>query len=90
VTAKVTTLEDLRDIPPGIFDAEAAGGDVPLLRTAEVEETLLRKNLLPMEPVEWPAPKDGPLEERSRRKLLSIERGKCESWDQSSPTIQFE
>jgi len=44
VTAKVTTLEDLRDIPPGIFDAEAAGGDVPLLRTAEVEETLLRKN----------------------------------------------
>jgi hypothetical protein len=25
VTAKVTTLEDLRDVPPGFFDAEATG-----------------------------------------------------------------
>ena len=62
VTAKVTTLEDLRDIPPGFFDADAVGGDMPLLRTALVEETSLRKNLLPMEPPVWPPLQDGPLE----------------------------
>jgi hypothetical protein len=62
VTAKVTTLEDLRDIPPGLFDPESTGDDAALLRTVVVEETLLRKNLLPSEPVEWPALKDGPLE----------------------------
>jgi hypothetical protein len=62
VTAKVTTLEDLRDIPPGLFDPESTGDDAALLHTVVVEETLLRKNLLPSEPVEWPALKDGPLE----------------------------
>jgi hypothetical protein len=62
VTAKVTTLEDLRDIPPGFFDAGAVGGDMPLLRTALVEETSLRKNLLPMESPVWPPLQDGPLE----------------------------
>jgi hypothetical protein len=76
VTAKVTTLEDLRDIPPGFFDAEATGGDVSLLRTAEVEETLLRKNLLPMEPVEWPALKDGPLEGAITTKIVVDRMGK--------------
>jgi hypothetical protein len=62
VTAKVTTLEDLRDIPPGLFEAERTGGDVALLHTEVVEEILMRKNLLSSEPVEWPALKDGPLE----------------------------
>jgi hypothetical protein len=76
VTAKVTTLEDLRDIPPGFFDAEATGRDVSLLRTAEVEETLLRKNLLPMEPVEWPALKDGPLEGAITTKIVVDRTGK--------------
>jgi len=76
VTAKVTTLEDLRDILPGLFDAEATGGDVSLLRTAEVEETLLRKNLLPMEPVEWPALKDGPLEGAITTKIVVDRTGK--------------
>ncbi|HKN75597.1 MAG TPA: hypothetical protein VJW94_10505 [Candidatus Acidoferrum sp.] len=33
VTARVTTLEELRDTPPGLFDAAASGGDVPLLHT---------------------------------------------------------
>jgi hypothetical protein len=76
VTAKVTTLEDLQDIPPGFFDAEATGGDVSLLRTVEVEETLLRKNLLPMEPVEWPALKDGPLEGAITTKIVVDRTGK--------------
>lgn len=62
VTAKVTTLEDLRDTPPDFFDAGASGGDTPLLRTALVEETSLRKNLVPMEPPVWPPLQDGPLE----------------------------
>jgi len=76
VTAKVTTLEDLRDIPPGLFDTEATGGDVSLLRTEEVEETSLRKNLLPMEPVEWPALKDGPLEGAITTKIVVDRTGK--------------
>ncbi|HYL09738.1 MAG TPA: hypothetical protein VEU31_03290, partial [Candidatus Acidoferrales bacterium] len=62
VTAKVTELEDLRDIAPGFFDVEASGGSTVLLRTVVVEETSLRKNLLPMEPPLWPPLQDGPLE----------------------------
>jgi len=76
VTAKITMLEDLRDVPPGLFDTEAAGGDVPLLRTVEVEETLLRKNLLPMEPMEWPPLKDGPLEGAITTKIVVDRTGK--------------
>lgn len=62
VTAKITTLEDLRDTPRGLFDVEASGGDLPLLQTVVAEETTLRKNLLLTEPIVWPALKDGPLE----------------------------
>ena len=62
VTARVTTLEDLRDAPAGLFDAAASGGDVPLLQTVIVEEKVLRKNLLTMDSVLWPPLKDGPLE----------------------------
>jgi hypothetical protein len=76
VTAKVTMLEDLRDISADLFDTEGAGGDVPLLRTVEVEETLLRKNLLPMEPVEWPALKDGPLEGAITTRIVVDRTGK--------------
>jgi hypothetical protein len=76
VTAKVTTLEDLRDIPPGFFNAEAAGADVPLIRTVEVEETSLREKLLPMQPVEWPPIKDGPLEGAITTKIVVDRTGK--------------
>lgn len=62
VTAKVTTLEDLRDIAPGLFDAAANGSDTPMLRTIILDEPTLRKNLLPMDPLGWPPVKDGPLE----------------------------
>jgi len=71
-----TTLEDLRDIPPGFFDAEPADDEVALLHTVVVEETLLRKNLLPLEPVEWPALKDGPLEGRITTKVVIDRNGK--------------
>jgi hypothetical protein len=76
VTAKVTTLEDLRDIPAGFFDTEAIGGDVSLLRTTEVAETSLREKLLPMEPVEWPPLKDGPLEGAITTKIVVDRTGK--------------
>jgi len=75
VTAKVTTLEDLRDIPTGFLDTEPTGSDVAL-HTVVVEETLLRKNLLPAEPVEWPALKDGPLEGAITTKIVVDRAGK--------------
>jgi hypothetical protein len=62
VTAKFTLLEDMRDIPPGFFDADANGSDTRLLRTIAVDEPTLRKNLVPTAAIIWPALKDGPLE----------------------------
>ena len=62
VTAKVATLEDLHDVPSGYLDAGASGGDRALLRTVVVDETTLRKNLVPVGPVVWPAQQDGPLD----------------------------
>lgn len=62
VTAKVLTLEDLGDIPSAFFDASQNGADTHLLRTELVDETTLRKNLLPVEPIAWPPVKDGSLE----------------------------
>jgi hypothetical protein len=60
--AKVTTLEDLADPPTSLFDPGLEGGDTHPLRTVLIEEPLLRKNLLPMQPVSWPTLKDGSLE----------------------------
>lgn len=62
VTARITTLEDLRDLPPGFFDVEPKDAAATLLQTVVVDETTLRKNLLSTEAVTWPALQDGPLE----------------------------
>jgi TonB family protein len=62
VTATVMPLEKLGKVPPGFFDAVQKGGDAQLLHTVVVDEMLLRENLLPSAPPEWPAMKDGPLE----------------------------
>jgi hypothetical protein len=62
VTARVTSFEALRDVPPGLFDAATKGGDVPLLKTVVIKEKVLRKSLLAMDPAVWPPLKDGPLE----------------------------
>lgn len=62
VTANVTVLEDLGDIPSSFFSADESAGDSPLLRTIVLDEASLRKNLAPAEPVAWPPVKDGPLE----------------------------
>jgi hypothetical protein len=62
VTATVTVVEDLGNIPPSLLDASSAGASAELLRTALVDEGSLRKNLLPETEVAWPPVKDGPLE----------------------------
>jgi hypothetical protein len=69
VTAKVT-LEDLQNIPDGFFDAEADGGDSQPLRTGFIDETSLRKNLLPMSPIVWPAVQDGSLQGNVTAKIV--------------------
>ncbi|HEY6304353.1 MAG TPA: hypothetical protein VIX14_14955 [Terriglobales bacterium] len=51
VTAKVTTLEDLGEVQAGLFDATAKGGDPQPLQTLWLDETSLRKNLQPTEPL---------------------------------------
>jgi hypothetical protein len=70
VTAKVITLEDLRDIPPGLFDATANGSDTLLLRTILVDELTLRKNLIPTDAIMWLPMKDGPLEGAVTTKIV--------------------
>jgi hypothetical protein len=62
VTAKVVTLEELGEVPAGFFDAEAKGGDLQLLQTVLIDETTLRKNLLPTDPIVWLPIQDGSLE----------------------------
>jgi hypothetical protein len=62
VTAQVIILEDLKNVPPDTFNAPATMTNAPLIRTEIVDETALRKNLLPSPPVDWPALKDGPLQ----------------------------
>lgn len=62
VTAKVSVLEDLKSIPDGFFDAGAQGGDAQPIHTIVLDETELRKNLLPGDSFTWPALTDGPLE----------------------------
>jgi hypothetical protein len=76
VTAKVSTLEDLRDIPQGLFDAPANGSDAPLLRTILVDEPTLRKNLVPTDAIMWPPLKDGPLEGAVTTKIVVDREGK--------------
>jgi hypothetical protein len=76
VTAKISILEDLQNIPPDFFNARAKGGDAPLLRTELVEELSLRKNLLPMAPVAWPSLTNGPLEGAVTTKVVIDRMGR--------------
>lgn len=62
VTAKITTLEDLDQIPPNLFDLSVGGRNPSPLKTVLLDETTLRKNLVPVQAASWPALKDGPLE----------------------------
>jgi TonB family protein len=62
LTAKITTLEDLAELPTAFFDSTVPGGDPHSLRTVVMEETFLRKNLLSPGTTSWPSVQDGPLE----------------------------
>jgi Gram-negative bacterial TonB protein C-terminal len=76
VTAKVTLLEDMRDIPPGLYDTAADSGDTPLLRTILLDEPTLRKYLLPTDPLVWPSLQDGPLEGAVTTEIVVDRAGK--------------
>ncbi len=76
VTAKVKTLEDLGMIPAGFFDTTGTGGDAQHLRTVLIDETSLRRNLLPIEPVPWPPLQDGPLEGNVTSEIVIDREGK--------------
>lgn len=76
VTATLITLEDLRDVPEGLFDATAKGGDPQVLRTVLIDETSLRKNLLPAEAAPWPHLRDGPLQGNVTTTIVVDREGK--------------
>jgi hypothetical protein len=76
VTAKITTLEDLGEIPAGFFDTAAKGGDSQILQTVLMDETSLRRNLLPMEPLSWPPLQDGSLEGNVTTQIVVDREGK--------------
>jgi hypothetical protein len=62
VTANIGRLEDLGEVPSGLFNSDAKDGDPKPLGTELIDEPTLRKNLLPMEPISWPTIQDGSLE----------------------------
>jgi hypothetical protein len=62
VTARVTTLEELKAAPADLFDTTKPGSDPTPLRTVTVDEQVLRQNLLSGETTAWPALKEGPWE----------------------------
>jgi hypothetical protein len=62
VTAQISTLEDLGTVSARFFDTGAPAGDPQPMRTELIDEVTLRKNLLPMGPITWPALQDGVLQ----------------------------
>jgi hypothetical protein len=76
VTARVTILEDLGVIPVDFLDTTGKDGDATPLHTVLIDETSLRKNLLPIEPVSWPALQDGPLEGNVTSQIVVDRQGK--------------
>jgi len=76
VTAKVTAIEDLGVVPTDFFDASKEGGNSYSLRTVWIDETSLRKNLLPAEPISWPPLQDGPLEGNLSSQIVIDREGK--------------
>jgi hypothetical protein len=76
VTATLVQLSDLQDIPAGFFDATAPGGDSHILRTILIDETTLRKNLVPTDAAPWPSLKDGPLQGNVTSTIVVDREGK--------------
>jgi hypothetical protein len=59
VTARIVTLEDLKDAPATLFDTQAPGADANPIETVRVDEPVLRKNLAQPLQVAWPAVPNG-------------------------------
>jgi hypothetical protein len=76
VTARVATLEDLGTVAPDFFDAAAKGGDPQPLKTLLLDETSLRKNLLPEAPVTWQPLQAGSLEGNVTTEIVVDRDGK--------------
>jgi len=62
VTATITTLEDLGQVPDSFFDSSASGADPQPLNTVLLDEPTFRKNLLPTDSVTWPTVDNGPFQ----------------------------
>jgi hypothetical protein len=60
ITARIVTLEDLKDVPAEFFNAQATGADANPIETVMVDELSLRKHLLQPSPIIWPAVQNGP------------------------------
>jgi len=75
-SATVETLEDLRNVANGFFDAQQAGGDPQPIDTVLVDEVTMRKNLLPASAIQWPPVQDGPLEGVLTTRIVIDREGK--------------
>lgn len=62
VTAKLSVLEDLGNVPEEFFNVNAPGSESQPIETLFLSEAELRQNLLPGTQFVWPPIKDGPLE----------------------------
>ncbi|HEV8492002.1 MAG TPA: energy transducer TonB, partial [Candidatus Angelobacter sp.] len=76
VTAKIVTLEDLKDAPATLFDTQATGADPHPIETVRIDELLLRKNLVQSSPVTWPVLHSGPQQGILTTKVVVDREGK--------------
>ncbi len=76
VTAKLSLLEDLGNMPEEFFNANATGGDAQPIETLVLSDAELRQNLLPGAHFDWPAVKDGPLEGNVGTEIVLDRTGK--------------
>lgn len=80
VTARITTLEDLGEVPADFFDTSAKGPS-STLRTIVMDEVSLRRNLLPGDPESWPPVQDGPLEGKVTAEIVVDREGRVRDID---------
>jgi hypothetical protein len=72
-TARVTALENL-DPSSVSFTPPSETPSSPLIHTVILDEILLRKNLQPSQPPQWPAVQDGPLEGVLTTTYVTVDR----------------
>lgn len=62
VTARILTLEDLKNAPETLFNVQAAGADSHPIDTVLIDELSLRKHLLQAPQITWPVVQSGPVQ----------------------------